>query len=773
MRFNFLTPNLLLCAIYFTVPSFATAQIIGVTYEVDTVFAEPTTFNTSGEALYEELEGYTTYKVFAEFTNPTDELASIYADEAALGTEPFFIDAPCGCFNPLLGDVLLGGTQNPALIEFFPEVAYDTYWTLGFASGEEFVGTNMFYSSTTMCSEEEDAGLIFTVNPQSAGDDLRIQIAQITTCGSFELHACLQVFVEGVQAPYQEWCMDGDGTGPLVVTGLITGCTDPLALNFDPNANYSNDSCEYDVTGCTDPLAMNYDPDANVDDGNCNFFEPSCAAIGDTAANTWDLLETGFYPDTLHATHGVADWSWSASLASVFHLSETIADGNGVVYQVISFTVDSITLETPGISWTPSAFAGTIYANEQFCLQGWGTPEAVGVYEVTLSGTLILDIFGEPTSLEMQSFSFYLDVADNPDEVLGCTYSVAYNFNTYANTDDGSCVFSGCTDPLAINFDAEATVLDNSCLYAGCTDEGALNYGGAPNEYYIIEEVNHVLPYPLNFGQAFDEPNDDWYSDPISLGWEFTLFGVTYNTLQVSSNGYLFFGESDFGYSPWQIQNMQLPNDFLPYPAIFAAYHDMNPTECGEIFYGVDGEAPNRSFVVSWNEVCPFSSYCQDVLPSSVQVILREGTNEIEFHVLNRSSCSEWNENALLIGMQSEEAVWASTPAGFNNETSVVSERSWIAYPPTSPGPAYDDGSCLYAGCTDPVACNYLAEAIEDDGSCVYVADACGVGTEWDEDTQSCLPIEGFCQTDLDGDGLVAVSDLLLILADFGYECPE
>jgi hypothetical protein len=73
----------------------------------------------------------------------------------------------------------------------------------------------------------------------------------------------------------------------------------------------------------------------------------------------------------------------------------------------------------------------------------------------------------------------------------------------------------------------------------------------------------------------------------------------------------------------------------------------------------------------------------------------------------------------------------------------------------------------------DPAACNYLAAAIEDDGSCVYVADACGVGTEWDEDTQSCLPIEGFCQTDLDGDGLVAVGDLLLILADFGNVCPE
>ena len=553
----------------------------------------------------------------------------------------------------------------------------------------------------------------------------------------------------------------------------VMGCTDPQACNFSAAATEDDGTCDYLCTGCTDPLAMNYDPDANVDDGSCTFFEPSCAAIGDTAVNTWDLLETGFYPDTLYATHGVTNWSWPNPLETVFHLSETITDDNGGVYQVIGFTVNSITPETTGISWNSTALSNLIDANEQWCLQGWGTPQAVGIYEVTMSGTLILDIFGEPTPLDMQSFSFHLVVADNPEEVLGCTYTEAHNFNTYANADDGSCVFSGCIDTLAINFDSEATVLDNSCLYAGCTDEGALNYGGTPNEYYTIEEIDHALPYPLNFGQAFEQVNDDWYSDPISLGWEFTLFGAAYNTLQVSSNGYLFFGESDFGYSPWQIENMQLPNDFLPYPAIFAAYHDMNPTECGEIFFGIDGEAPNRSFVVSWNEVCPFSSSCQDALPSSVQVILREGTHEIEFHVVNRSSCSGWNEDALIVGMQAEQAAWASTPAGFNNETPVVSERSWIAYPQTSPGPTYDDGSCLYAGCMDAAACNYLAEAIEDNGSCVYAADACGVGTEWDEDTQSCLPIEGFCQTDLDGDGLVAVSDLLLILADFGYECPE
>ena len=41
--------------------------------------------------------------VYAEFTNPTDVLSAVFADTGA--GLPMGIDAPCGCHNPVDGDL--------------------------------------------------------------------------------------------------------------------------------------------------------------------------------------------------------------------------------------------------------------------------------------------------------------------------------------------------------------------------------------------------------------------------------------------------------------------------------------------------------------------------------------------------------------------------------------------------------------------------------------------------------------------------------------------
>ena len=74
-------------------------------------------------------------------------------------------------------------------------------------------------------------------------------------------------------------CMNEDGCywmGNHCMTGST--CTDPIAFNYNPIADAlgdgDNSSCLYSqflVFGCTYETALNFDPNANVDDGSCEY----------------------------------------------------------------------------------------------------------------------------------------------------------------------------------------------------------------------------------------------------------------------------------------------------------------------------------------------------------------------------------------------------------------------------------------------------------------------------------------------------------------------
>ena len=82
----------------------------------------------------------------------------------------------------------------------------------------------------------------------------------------------------------QGWC----------ATPIVFGCTDPSAINYDPNANQNQvsandptDPCCY-VSGCTVPCANNYVPCACHDDGSCvsGYLEEGEEFTGFSTSNT-------------------------------------------------------------------------------------------------------------------------------------------------------------------------------------------------------------------------------------------------------------------------------------------------------------------------------------------------------------------------------------------------------------------------------------------------------------------------------------------------------
>ena len=118
----------------------ALGQAIGVEVVVDTAFYGPNTptpedtFDPDGE-----LDGYVSYLVYVNFTNPTDVLSAIFSDVNVYPQGgPMGLDAPCGCWNPIENSMIMTAFNNSLLWDtpLFAPNEYDTFWTIGKLSGD-------------------------------------------------------------------------------------------------------------------------------------------------------------------------------------------------------------------------------------------------------------------------------------------------------------------------------------------------------------------------------------------------------------------------------------------------------------------------------------------------------------------------------------------------------------------------------------------------------------------------------------------------------------
>jgi len=141
-------------------------------------------------------------------------------------------------------------------------------------------------------------------------------------------------------------------------------------------------------------------------------------------------------------------------------------------------------------------------------------------------------------------------------------------------------------------------------------------------------------------------------------------------------------------------------------------------------------------------------------------------------------------------GCTNPEACNYDPTAGFDDDSCTLpgcTDQGACNYDPLA---GCDDQSCLpydtVAGCMDQNACNFNPDVLCADQSCVYPlfgndcnlgAIACGGSTVWDAANQMCVCEDGSnnanCPSDLNGNGLVEVTDLLIVLGDFGLECEE
>ena len=330
--------------------------------------------------------------------------------------------------------------------------------------------------------------------------------------------------------------------------------------------------------------------------------------------------------------------------------------------------------------------------------------------------------------------------------LYGCTNPAACNFDFYTDCidlsqlqndwggpceylDDGSCVFPGCSDPSACNYDHLAGCDDGSCVYVDAVGNCGGDCWDDIDGDLICDDVDSCTDLEAcNYDDSANEPclfadnifncGDVCY-DPVLVG-PLTLEGnIVSGVLDASNEG------AAMGQISLEVNNFT----YGPYPTTVISQTPFS-------IVATEGVCNPTNLTLLWEH-----EFCYNALTTLYQGY------------------------AQLIG--------TTTPEGIDCSGDCLEGTD-----------SNQDGICdfLQTGCGDPAACNFDFEALFG-GPCdypawgfdcegIYGAGYCGPGTVWDSDELQCVPVEDSCSSDVDGNGVVGINDLLQILVDYALVCP-
>lgn len=188
-------------------------------------------------------------------------------------------------------------------------------------------------------------------------------------------------------------------------------------------------------------------------------------------------------------------------------------------------------------------------------------------------------------------------------------------------------------------------------LFSPAPDAWAVTYANVSYPFSWIDATGHnrltgtSVPYKLNGGGGCGTNPpiiDDTISDLIPIGFTFNYGGVAYTNLRINTNGRIQFGNNAFcgsgtaNVGPPQTYPYRYP-DANPGASLRIYGADLDPTPQGTagyttncvagncyLSYATIGTAPNRSFVVTWNNVPEWIGTSRAGGNFNLQIILQE-----------------------------------------------------------------------------------------------------------------------------------------------------
>lgn len=284
----------------------------------------------------------------------------------------------------------------------------------------------------------------------------------------------------------------------------VLGCMDSSADNFNPLATVEDGSCTYaEVAGCTDATAFNFNSEAVEDDGSCVYL-----GCPDSQAINYDPLAAILGAGDVELCEYAGNGGCTDASALNFDAAADYNDGSCTYAAVLGCT--------DPFSWNYNPMATE---DDGSCMGSAGDFGSSGCADpMAANFNPFFFLFAEGASVD--------DCIYNGDELTipGCTDESAANYNPLAQVDNGTCLFAvvGCTDPNALNFNAAAVMDDGSCI-AGMDVLESAEWGGLSAELMGFTDAGEHI-YRL-YAQ-FNEPD-------VELT---TVFGMAGAPLAVSTD---------------------------------------------------------------------------------------------------------------------------------------------------------------------------------------------------------------------------------------------
>ncbi len=552
------------------------------------------------------------------------------------------------------------------------------------------------------------------------------------------------VFDSGVCFFPGDICDDSDATtsddtytadcGCVGVINEILGCTIPGACNYNAEANTDDGSCITPgdmcddgndqtvddiwtgecvcvgiLTGCTEPEACNYNADAAIEDFSCAFPNDPCDDGDFTTINDTFNADCACIGEDTELIAGCTD-----SGACNFNPAATIEDGSCLTIGASCDDNNPLTIDD--IIQFDCVCAGLDQSNF-----GCTNPDGCNFSPLATieDGSCIFP--GEPCD-DNNPDSFGDSYGSNcvcAGSLLGCTDVAACNYDAAAAIDNGSCVYpgNGCDDGDALTENDQYTA-DCTCAgtdipeVPGCTSEESCNYNADAN----VDDGSCLVIGTSCDDNDLTTDNDMVTSDCACIG---------------EDNGFVA-GCMDSN----------------------ACNYDAAATIDDGSCYSI-GDACDDGNIFTINDVVAADCMC---IGEAVEII--EGCTAVEACNYNPdanfedgscelpgSPCDDGDETTLfdVLGF---DCICAGMPAGCmepaacNFEpTAMFDDQSCVF-----PGDPCDDGDATTAddtiqpncgcegtiievpGCTSPLACNFNPEANVEDGSCYFVGQGCDDG---------------------------------------------